>query len=52
MKMTSRNFLSTSAVAAFACGASLTAHDAGSTEETSLNYIQDLFKDSTQPVKI
>ena len=31
MKMTRRNFLSTSAVAAFACGASLTAHAAGST---------------------
>ena len=30
MKMTRRNFLSTSAVAAFACGASLTAHAAGS----------------------
>ena len=29
MKMTRRNFLSTSAVAAFACGASLTAHAAG-----------------------
>lgn len=46
MKMTRRNFLSTSAVAAFACGASLTAHAAGSTDENSLNFITDIFKDS------
>ena len=39
MKMTRRNFLSTSAVAALACGASLTAHAAGSTDENSLNFI-------------
>ena len=43
MKMTRRNFLSTSAVAAFACGASLTAHAAGSTDENSLNFITDIF---------
>lgn len=49
MKMTRRNFLSTSAVAALACGASLTAHAAGSTDENSLNFITDIFKDSTQP---
>ena len=52
MKMTRRNFLSTSAVAALACGASLTAHAAGSTDENSLNFITDIFKDSTQPGKI
>ena len=49
MKMTRRNFLSTSAVAALACGASLTAHAAGITDENSLNFITDIFKDSTQP---
>ena len=49
MKMTRRNFLSTSAVAALACGASLTAHAAGSTDENSLNFITDIFKDPTQP---
>ena len=42
MKMTRRNFLSTSAVAALACGASLTAHAAGSTDENSLNFITDI----------
>ena len=47
-----RNFLSTSAVAALACGASLTAHAAGSTDENSLNFITDIFKDSTQPGEI
>ena len=52
MKMTRRNFLSTSAVAAFACGASLTAHAAGSTDENSLNFITDIFKGSTQPGEI
>ena len=52
MKMTRRNFLSTSAVAAFACGASLTAHAAGSTDENSLNFITDIFKDSPQPGEI
>ena len=50
--MTRRNFLSTSAVAAFACGASLTAHAAGSTDENSLNFITDIFKDSPQPGEI
>ena len=49
MKMTRRNFLSTSAVAALACGASLTAHAAGSTDENGLNFITDIFKDPTQP---
>ena len=52
MKMTRRNFLSTSAVAALACGASLTAHAAGSTDENSLNFITDIFKDSPQPGEI
>ena len=52
MKMTRRNFLSTSAVAALACGASLTAHAAGSTDENSLNFITDIFKDPTQPGEI
>ena len=52
MKMTRRNFLSTSAVAALACGASLTAHAAGSTDENSLNFITDIFKDSAQPGEI
>lgn len=52
MKMTRRNFLSTSAVAALACGASLTAHAAGSTDENSLNFITDIFKGSTQPGEI
>ena len=49
MKMTRRNFISASAAAALACGASLTAHAAGSTDENSLNFITDIFKDSTQP---
>lgn len=52
MKMTRRNFLSTSAVAALACGASLTAHAAGNTDENSLNFITDIFKDPTQPGEI
>ena len=52
MKMTRRNFLSTSAVAALACGASLTAHAAGSTDENSLNFITDIFKDPSQPGEI
>ena len=46
MKMTRRNFLSTSAVAALACGASLTAHAAGSTDENSLNFITDIILQS------
>ena len=49
MKMTRRNFISASAAAALACGASLTAHAAGSTDENGLNFITDIFKDSTQP---
>ena len=49
MKMTRRNFISASAVAALACGASLTARAAGSTDENSLNFITDIFKDPTQP---
>lgn len=52
MKMTRRNFLSASAVAALACGASLTAHAAGSTDENSLNFITDIFKDPTQPGEV
>lgn len=52
MKMTRRNFISASAAAALACGASLTAHAAGSTNENSLNFITDIFKDSTQPGEI
>ena len=52
MKMTRRNFISASAAAALACGASLTAHAAGSTDENSLNFITDIFKDSTQPGEI
>ena len=43
MKMTRRNFLSTSAVAALACGASLTAHAAGSTDENSLNVNEQFY---------
>ena len=49
MKMTRRNFISASAAAALACGASLTAHAAGSTDENGLNFITDIFKNSTQP---
>ena len=52
MNITRRNILSTSAVAALACGASLTAHAAGSTDENSLNFITDIFKDSTQAGEI
>ena len=52
MKMPRRNFISASAAAALACGASLTAHAAGSTDENSLNFITDIFKDSTQPGEI
>ncbi len=48
MKMTRRNFISASAAAMLACGASLTAHAAGSTDENSLNFITDIFKDPTQ----
>ena len=52
MKMTRRNFIFASAAAMLACGASLTAHAAGSTDENSLNFITDIFKDSTQPGEI
>ena len=52
MKITRRNFISASAAAALACGASLTAHAAGSTDENGLNFITDIFKDSTQPGEI
>ncbi len=49
MKMTRRNFISASAAAALACGASLTAHAAGSTDENSLNFITDIFKEKRTP---
>ena len=43
MKMTRRNFISASAAAMLACGASLSA------TENGLNFITDIFKDPTQP---
>ena len=49
MKMTRRNFISTSAAAMLACGASLSAHAAENTTENSLNFITDIFKDPTKP---
>jgi alkyl sulfatase BDS1-like metallo-beta-lactamase superfamily hydrolase len=49
MKMTRRNFISTSAAAMLACGASLSAHAAENTTENGLNFITDIFKDPTQP---
>ena len=49
MKMTRRNFISASAAAMLACGASLSAHAAENTTENGLNFITDIFKDSTQP---
>ena len=49
MKMTRRNFLSASAAAMLACGASLSAHAAETTTENGLNFITDIFKDPTQP---
>ena len=49
MKMTRRNFISTSAAAMLACGASLSAHAAENTTENRLNFITDIFKDPTQP---
>lgn len=52
MKMTRRNFISASAATMLACGVSLSAHAAGSTNENSLNFITDIFKDSTQPGEI
>ena len=49
MKMTRRNFISASAAAMLACGASLAAHAAENTTENGLNFITDIFKDPTQP---
>lgn len=49
MKMTRRNFISASAAAMLACGASLSAHAAENTTENGLNFITDVFKDPTQP---
>ena len=49
MKMTRRNFISASAAAMLACGASLSAHAAENTTENGLNFITDIFKTSTQP---
>ena len=49
MKMTRRNFISASAAAMLACGASLSAHAAENTTENSLNFITDIFKDPTKP---
>ena len=49
MKMTRRNFISASAAAMLACGASLSVHAAENTTENSLNFITDIFKDPTKP---
>jgi alkyl sulfatase BDS1-like metallo-beta-lactamase superfamily hydrolase len=49
MKMTRRNFISASAAAMLACGASLSAHAAENITENGLNFITDIFKDPTQP---
>ena len=49
MKMTRRNFISASAAAMLACGASLSAYAAENTTENGLNFITDIFKDPTQP---
>ena len=49
MKMTRRNFISASAAAMLACGASLSARAAENTTENSLNFITDIFKDPTKP---
>ena len=49
MKMTRRNFISASAAAMLACGVSLSAHATENTTENGLNFIADIFKDSTQP---
>lgn len=49
MKMTRRNFISASAAAMLACGASLSARAAENTTENGLNFITDIFKDPTQP---
>ena len=45
MKMTRRNFISTSAATMLACGVSLSAHAAGSESENGLNFITDIFSD-------
>ncbi len=47
--MTRRNFISASAAAMLACGASLSAHAAENTAENGLNFITDIFKDPAQP---
>lgn len=49
MKMTRRNFISASAAAMLACGASLSAHAAENTTENGLNFIADIFKGPTHP---
>ena len=49
MKMTRRNFISASAAAILACGASLSARAAENTTDNGLNFITDIFKDPTQP---
>ena len=49
MKMTRRNFISASAAAMLACGASLSAYAVENTTENGLNFITDIFKDPTQP---
>ena len=49
MKMTRRNFISASAAAMLACGASLFARAAENTTDNGLNFITDIFKDPTQP---
>lgn len=48
MKMTRRNFISASAAAMLACGASLSARAAENTTDNGLNFITDIFKDPTQ----
>ena len=52
MKMTRRNFISASAAAMLACGASLSARAAENTTDNGLNFITDIFKDPTQPGEI
>ena len=49
MKMTRRNFISASAAAMLACGASLSARAAENATDNGLNFITDIFKDPTQP---
>lgn len=45
MKMTRRNFISTSAAALMACGVSLSAHAAGSEENGFPDFLSDILKD-------